>query len=118
MKNRVLRTLYTKFATEMTDEELLLGTSYGEYVSSVADGILSQYGENTKVCVIADKKENSCSAYTDGKEITVNAWCDAYKALTGNLKERHWCVLGRIVHECGHILWSNFPLMKKNAGRT
>ncbi len=111
MKNKVLRTLYSKFASEMTDEEFMLGTSYGEYVSSVADGILSKYGDKTKVIVAADKNEDSYSAYTDGKTINVNAWCDSYKALMNNLKERHWCVLGRIVHECGHILWSNFPLM-------
>ncbi len=113
MKNKVLRTLYNKFSVEMTDEEFMLGTSYGEYVSSVADGILSKYGDKTKVIVAADKNENSYSAYTDGKVININAWCDAYKALMNNLKERHWCVLGRIVHECGHILWSNFPLMEK-----
>ena len=109
---KLLNQLYRKIESSISDKELLLGKSYKEYCSKVADGMTSNYGGNTNITIVADESEGAYSAYTDGSSITVNAFCKAYNNIK-NLTERHWCVLGRIVHECGHILWTNFKLSKK-----
>ena len=111
-KNKLLNLLYRKAESELTDKDLLTGKAYAEYASNVASGMTEQYGGKVKVKILADETKDAVSAYTNGESITVNAYCDAYKNTT-TLTERHWCVLGRIVHEVGHLLWTNFSLAEK-----
>ena len=110
MNNRkLLNQLYRKADAELTDEELLTGKAYGKYASDVASGMSEKYGNNIKVKISCDKREGANVACTNGNSIWVNAWSDAFGVIE-NLTVRHHIVLGLLVHECGHILWTNFKL--------
>lgn len=112
-KKKLLNSLYRKFEDSITDKELLTGREYAEYCSKVADGITSNYGANTTVVITADDRKGARAAFTDGGKINVNAWNGLINKGADNVTKRHWGVLGMIVHECGHILWSNFKAMLK-----
>ena len=88
-KKKLLNALYQKYDAQLTDEQLLLGRSYNEYVSNVVDGITGQYGAATKINIVAEKSEDGYSAYTDGDAITINAYCNSYEKLIKNLKESY-----------------------------
>ena len=110
MNNRkLLNQLYRKADAELTDEELLTGKAYGRYASSVASGMSEKYGDKIKVKIDCKKKKGAAVACTNGNSIWVNAWSDAFGVIE-NLTVRHHIVLGLLVHECGHILWTNFKL--------
>lgn len=109
---KLLNQLYRKADAELTDEELLTGKAYGRYASSVASGMSEKYGNTIEVTIACDKKKGSTVACTNGNSIWVNAWTDAL-GIIENVTVRHHIVLGLLVHECGHILWTNFKLDKQ-----
>lgn len=111
---KLLNTLYRKIKSELTDKEILTGKEYNNYISKMCDGVTEKYNAHTTVQVVADESEGAFAAYTDGNKVVINAFCDSYN--TGDdLTKRHQSILGRALHECGHLIWTNFKLSKKGA---
>lgn len=101
------REIYSK-KDSLSMKDLFLSDEYGEFLTQMADGITECS------CKITSKlfyKDNDMIAYTDGQEVNIN-----YESVLSehlNKLQRHLLYCGLNLHECGHVLFTDFRLHDK-----
>lgn len=104
----IKRLIHTENRT-YTDKEFFLSREFAAYLQDILDMISCSY--NTKkiarINIIWDESENATVACTDSDSLIINA----SNVLIKNLErvEKYESILGLLMHETGHILYTNFP---------
>lgn len=101
----------SQIAAKMTDKEIFGSEEFKNYITKLLDFILRKF-KLYSLTLIHDESENGFTAFTDGKNITIN---------TGNslvrkpklLERRFKVVMGMGFHEAAHKLFLDFTTHNK-----
>ena len=96
-------------AVKMDDKELFLSNAYNEYLSQMIKGVSMEDDELSAKMFVGN---NSDTAFTDGKVTNININNPYVKGLSR--QEKHDIYTGLNLHEGGHIIFTDFQLMKKS----
>ena len=112
MNQRELKKAIYAKKQSLTDEELFLGRPYKRFIQKMIQGVTKQFHVSFGVNVFKDCKDGATIACTDKDTVYINGWNDFCKE--GNPRSmRNEVILGLCLHECGHILFTNFALNNK-----
>lgn len=89
----------------LTIEKLFLSDEYGEFLTQMAEGVTEC---NFQVSSALFYSEDDSIAYTDGKKVNINYNSVLTKGL--DKAQRHLLYCGLNLHECGHVLFTDFGL--------
>lgn len=103
------REIYRK-QSKLTDEMLFSSKAYAAYQASVTEGCTKNYGKSCKVYLEAGKSDDP--AYTDGFSVHINLNNDYIEQNTTRREKDH-IYTGLNLHECGHLLYTDFQLLQK-----
>lgn len=97
-------------ASKLSEAEIFLSKAYTLFLEQIQKGLLLSKNRRVNVKIIDDGKEG-CVAYTDGNETVINIANPYTKGLSQ--VEKHRLYIGLILHETGHLLFTDFSLMEK-----
>lgn len=106
MAKKVSRMLLNEAKDGMTDNEFFTSRTMITHFEKIIEGICKAYKRKIRIFVI---NKGDAVAYTDGDAITVNLNCDWIKNQERRV-DKYYIIVGVILHECGHILYTDFPL--------
>ena len=106
---KVLRRLLNETKDKMTDEEFFTTKVMKQHFESIIEGICKTFKRHIRIQII---NEGSSVACTNGDMITVNLNNGWIKEQPTRI-EKYYVIVGIILHECGHILYTDFKLMEK-----
>lgn len=106
---KVLRRLLNEAKDKMTDEEFFTSKVMKQHFESIIEGVCKTFKRHIAIRII---NEGSSVASTNGNTVTVNLNNDWIKGQPTRL-DRYYIIVGIILHECGHILYTDFGLLGK-----
>ncbi len=106
---KVLRRLLNEAKDKMTDEVFFTTKVMRQHFEGIIEGVCKTFKRHIKIQII---NEGSSVAFTNGNMITVNLNNDWIKNQPTRL-DKYYIIVGIILHECGHILYTDFKLMEK-----
>lgn len=106
---KVLRRLLNEAKDKMTDEVFFTTKVMRQHFEGIIEGVCTTFKRHIKIQII---NEGSSVAFTNGNMITVNLNNDWIKNQPTRL-DKYYIIVGIILHECGHILYTDFKLMEK-----
>ena len=106
---KISRMLLEETKKEMTDEEFFTSSSMKEHLQTIIEGICKTYNRNITATVIP---KADFVARTDGDDIKISLNSDFVKAQETR-QQKYYAIIGLILHECGHVLYTDFALLKK-----
>ena len=106
---KVLRRLLNETKDKMTDEEFFTSKVMKQHFESIIEGVCKTFKRHVKIQITNSGSKVAC---TDGDTITVNLNNDWIKEQPTRI-EKYYVIVGIILHECGHILYTDFKLMEK-----
>ena len=106
---KVLRRLLNEAKDKMTDEVFFTTKVMQQHFEGIIEGVCKTFKRHIKIQII---NEGSSVAFTNGNMITVNLNNDWIKNQPTRL-DKYYIIVGIILHECGHILYTDFKLMEK-----
>lgn len=106
---KISRMLLEETKKEMTDEEFFTSSSMKEHLQTIIEGICKTYNRNITATVIPKADFVAC---TDGDDIKISLNSDFVKAQETR-QQKYYAIIGLILHECGHVLYTDFALLKK-----
>lgn len=109
---KVLRRLLNEAKDKMTDEVFFTTKVMRQHFEGIIEGVCKTFKRHIKIQII---NEGSSVAFTNGNMITVNLNNDWIKNQPTRL-DKYYIIVGIILHECGHILYTDFKLMEKCFG--
>lgn len=92
---------------KLADEEIFLSPQYEMFLSQMTEGTVSA-NEGLQAKVINSGED---IAFTDGKTVSIN-YSSHYMQNKTRL-QKHMLFCGLNMHECGHLLFTDFPLNQK-----
>ena len=106
---KVLRRLLNEAKDKMTDEVFFTTKVMQQHFEGIIEGVCKTFKRHIEIQII---NEGSSVAFTNGNMITVNLNNDWIKNQPTRL-DKYYIIVGIILHECGHILYTDFKLMEK-----
>ncbi len=106
---KVLKRLLNETKDRMTDEEFFTSLVMKQHFESIIEGVCKTFNRNIQIKVI---NEGSLVACTDGNTVTVNLNNDWIKNQPTRI-DKYYTIVGTIIHECGHILYTDINLLAK-----
>lgn len=106
---KISRMLLEETKKEMTDEEFFTSSSMKEHLQTIIEGICKTYNRKITATVIPKADFVAC---TDGDDIKISLNSDFVKAQETR-QQKYYAIIGLILHECGHVLYTDFALLKK-----
>lgn len=106
-----VRRLGSQIAKELTDEEFFLSAEFRRYAYNLADFLLRKH-KLYSLDICFNSAENASVAYTDGKNIVLNAG-NRLAAHPKLLEGRFKVNMGILFHEVAHKLFLDFDVHKK-----
>jgi len=113
MNQKELKKKIFEKKSSLSDEEVFLGNPYRRFIERMVEGVTNHFQKKIGINIKKDTNENSRVAYTDSKSVTINAWHPDFTYGASRV-QRNNVVLGLSLHECGHILFTNFRLNKES----
>ena len=105
-----VRRLIEEEVKSMSDREFFLSRSYTAYLTDMAEILVKRYG--IKKCIVRIVEESAATAYTDDQKIVINYQSEMVQGKSTR-KGKHELIIGLMLHEVGHMLYTNFKLMKQ-----
>ena len=106
-----VRRLIEEEVKSMSDREFFRSRSYAAYLTDMAEILVKRYG--LKKCMVRIVDERGSIAYTDDQKITINYHSEMVQGKSTR-KGKHEMLIGLMLHEVGHMLYTNFKLMKQS----
>lgn len=98
----------------ISDEEFFQSEGYLKMVTSIAASVTMRYERPVKVCVAWDEKPQAEAAYTNNRNIWINAGTTLFAGMPDRYM-RHLGITGLEAHELGHCLYTDFDEREKAA---
>lgn len=106
---KISRMLLEETKKEMTDEEFFTSSSMKKNLQTIIEGICKTYDRNITATVIPKADFVAC---TDGDDIKISLNSEFVKAQETR-QQKYYAIIGLILHECGHVLYTDFALRNK-----
>lgn len=111
MNQREIKKAISDLKRNIDDKALFCSPSFHDFIQTIVNTVTEKYKDRIKVHLIW-QEENGTTAYTDGYNITVNMNTDAF-CKGKNRYERCKNTVAMVLHECGHILFTDFQIANK-----
>lgn len=105
--HREIKKRINQIKYNISDEEFFSSKAFAAYLTDMAEAITRRYKRNIRVATFFDTSENAPIAYTNNKEININAG----NYITMSFPNRGLkadSMIGLNAHEIGHILFTDF----------
>ncbi len=96
--------------SSMTDDQFFLSKAFAEHINTLAEGVTERYRKGNKIRIKIVKAGKKFIAFTDNYTVTVNIDCPWIATLPSRM-EKYYLIVGIVLHECGHMLYTDFGLM-------
>lgn len=96
--------------SQMDDETFFESEAFKEFLSTLSNGMTKRFERPLEIKVV--NAEGNVTAWTDNSVITVNISGPSLPKLSRS--ERFSALKGLVTHECGHVLFTDFPLSEKS----
>ena len=96
---------------ELTDEELFTGRPFLDFLQRALDAATVQAGRPVRLSFLSP--DSSAAALTDGFDVRINPCCSLVRGAEDRVS-RYLAVLGLVMHETGHVLFTDFPVQKRH----
>lgn len=106
---KISRMLLEETKKEMTDEEFFTSSCMKINLQTIIEGICKTYDRNITATVIPKADFVAC---TDGDDIKISLNSEFVKAQETR-QQKYYAIIGLILHECGHVLYTDFALLNK-----
>ena len=107
---KVARSLINEAKDGLTDEMFFTSKTMIEHFEKIIEGVTKTYHKKLKIVVINEGNSVAC---TNGDTIMVNLNNDWIKNAKSRV-EKYYILVGLILHECGHVLYTDFKLSEKS----
>ena len=107
---KVARSLINEAKDGLTDEMFFTSKTMIEHFEKIIEGVTKTYHKKLKIIVINEGNSVAC---TNGDTIMVNLNNDWIKNAKSRV-EKYYILVGLILHECGHVLYTDFKLSEKS----
>ena len=104
----MLRQQINAVKKKISDLEIFLSHAYLDFLNSMVSGVTRRYQRPVEIHL--EQSGETVTAYTDGNTIGVNIEQKALQSITA--KEKHRAIIAMVLHECGHILFTDFKFSK------
>lgn len=104
-----IRRMLNEKKGKMTDEEFFCSNAMNVHFMNIISGICQKYKTTIKVEITSS---GNYVARTNGTTVKVNCSCDWIQEQDSRVN-KYYVIIGLILHECGHILYTDFNLMEK-----
>ena len=111
MNKKISRLLREEAKKTMTDDEFFQSAVMKEHFEKIIEGVCKSYNRKLKVEIVSTSK--SFTAMTEGTKIMVNLRFDLIDSAKTR-EEKYYLIVGIIIHECGHILYTDFRMFDKS----
>ena len=107
---KVARSLINEAKDGLSDDMFFTSRTMIEHFEKIIEGVTKTYHKKLKVVVINEGNSIAC---TNGDTIMVNLNNDWIKSAKSRV-EKYYILVGLILHECGHVLYTDFKLCEKS----
>lgn len=94
----------------LSDRGLFLSPRFLSFLSKIVMFITGRYKRRVKIIII-DDVENKKAASTNNEKIIIN-YANPIVSSRQTREEKYWIIKGLLAHEIGHVLYSDFVLLK------
>lgn len=109
--HRTIRKLIQEELPKITDEQLFTSRQFAAYMTDIVEAATKRYRRKSKVRMCWDTSEQAETAWTDNRVIQINAGNPITRSFpTRSLRADS--ILGLAGHEAGHILFTDFTMLK------
>lgn len=112
MKNSISYKKLRSIFRNKKQDEIFCSQSFSNALNSLANMVSNRYNLKTPIRLILKKKGTDHIAYTDNREIVIFLQNPITK-MVNSLEDKYLTFLGMLGHECGHLLYTNFNILKK-----
>ena len=107
---KILRKLLNEAKDKMTDEVFFTSRVMKAHFESIIEGVCKTFKRHIQIQII---NEGNLIACTNGDTIIINLNNDWIKKQPSRI-DKYYIIVGEILHECGHILYTDFGLNLKS----
>ena len=106
-KNQIRKEI-EKVSSSYSDEELFSSKYFYRYLEDLVNGAIKTAGINRKCYLTAEYSPmDNTTAYTDGEEVHINTAGPLIREIPTKWS-KYVNIVGHIIHECGHIIFTDF----------
>lgn len=110
--HKKVRQLVADKKSKIKDKEFFISSVLRRHFEDIAFGVTQKYGnKRIKVNLLWDENPNAEIGYTNSLTVTLNAGSDFFEGT--DRQERYKLLYGVHSHEEGHILYTDFTILKK-----
>ncbi len=110
MAKNLQKMLLNKAKTKMTDKDFFMSQTMVDHFEKIIEGVCKSYNRTIHIIIL---DEGSFVAYTNGNTITVNISSEWIRMQETRIA-KYYLIVGIILHECAHILYTDFELLEKS----
>ncbi len=107
MAKKISRLLMNEAREKMTDEDFFKSVIMRNHFESIIEGVCKTFKKRIRIVII---NSGDRIAYTSGETITINLNAEWVKDAKTRA-EKYYIIVGVILHECAHVLYTDFRLM-------
>lgn len=111
MNKKISKLLREEAKKTMTDDEFFQSAVMKEHFEKIIEGVCKSYDRKLKIEIVSTAK--FFTAMTEGNKIVVNLRFDLIDSAKTR-EEKYYLIVGIIIHECGHILYTDFRMFDKS----
>lgn len=111
MKNSISYKKLRSIFRNKKQDEIFCSQSFSNALNSLANMVSNRYNLKTPIRLILKKEGTDHIAYTDNREIVIFLQNPITK-MVDSLEDKYLTFLGMLGHECGHLLYTNFNILK------
>ena len=112
MKNSIAFKKLRSIFRNKKQDEVFSSKSFANAFSSLARMVSNRYSLKNPINVKLVIDNEGSIAYTDNKDIVINL-NNSITSMVNTLEEKYLTFLGMLGHECGHLLFTDFNIIKK-----
>ena len=106
MNHGSIRAMARDVLSSITDDEFFLSVFFLEFLQTIVTGVTKRYDRRITIRIMSDPDPSAPLAYTNGLEIVVNV--SNFILVKMDRPHRFRAIIGHVLHECAHILFTDF----------
>ena len=103
-----IRKLAKEIADKAKDTEFFTSLAMQDFLATIVNGVAKRFSRPVRIRLINNGEDGAPLAFTTGDEATINVGNSMINSLTRI--DRFRAIIGHVIHETGHILFTDFVL--------
>ena len=103
-----IRKLAKEIADKAKDTEFFTSLAMQDFLATIVNGVAKRFSRPVRIRLINNGEDGAPLAFTTGDEATINVGNSMINSFTRI--DRFRAIIGHVIHETGHILFTDFVL--------